>query len=83
MPLMPAQKIVLTLDRKLVRAIDRCVKSGLYRSRSHAVEQAVREKLDRDRRWRLSAEAKKLDRNEEGVLAEEGMTGEFVTRPEY
>ena len=73
MPLMPAQKIAVTLDRKLVRAIDRCVKSGLYRSRSRAVEQAVRDKLGRNRRRRLSAEAKKLDRDEERALAEEGM----------
>ena len=73
MSLMPAQKIAITLDRKLVKAIDRCVKSGLYRSRSRAVEQAVREKLDRNRRRRLSVEAKKLDRNEERALAEEGM----------
>ena len=83
MPLMPAQKIAITLDRKLVNAIDRWVKSGFYLSRSRAVEQAVREKLDRNRRRRVSVEAKKLDRDEERALAEEGMTGEHGTRLEY
>ena len=73
---MPVDKIAITLDRELVKEIDRGVKSGLYRNRSRAIEEAVREKLDRHRRQRLSVEAKKLDRKEERALAEEGMTGE-------
>jgi Arc/MetJ-type ribon-helix-helix transcriptional regulator len=54
------------------------VRSGLYRNRSRAIEEAVREKLDRHRRRRLAIEAKKLDRREERGLAEEGMAW-----PEY
>jgi metal-responsive CopG/Arc/MetJ family transcriptional regulator len=73
---MPAEKIAITLDRALVKEIDRGVKAGLYRNRSRAIEEAVREKLDRHRRGRLSIEATKLDRTEERALAEEGMTGE-------
>lgn len=73
---MPADKIAITLDRDLVEEIDRGVRSGLYRSRSRAIEEAVREKLDRHRRSRLSVEARKLDRKEERAHAEEGMTGE-------
>ena len=80
---MPADKIAITLDRDLVKEIDRGVKSGLYRNRSRAIEEAVREKLDRHRRSRLSVEARKLDREEERALAEEGMTGEETTWPEY
>lgn len=70
---MPAEKIAITLDRELVKEIDRGVRTGLYRNRSRAIEEAVREKLDRRRRHRLSVEAKKLDRKEERALAEEGM----------
>ena len=81
--MMPADKIAITLDRDLVKEIDRGVKSGLYRNRSRAIEEAVREKLDRHRRSRLSVEARKLDRKEERALAEEGMTGEETTWPEY
>jgi Arc/MetJ-type ribon-helix-helix transcriptional regulator len=81
--MMPADKIAITLDRELVKEIDRGVKSGLYRNRSRAIEEAVREKLDRHRRSRLSVEARKLDRKEEKALAEEGMTGERTTWPEY
>ena len=80
---MPAEKIAITLDRDLVKEIDRGVKSGLYRNRSRAIEEAVREKLERHRRSRLTAEARKLDHKEEQALAEEGMTGEDITWPEY
>jgi Arc/MetJ-type ribon-helix-helix transcriptional regulator len=80
---MPAAKIAITLDRELVREIDREVRAGLYRNRSRAIEEAVREKLDRHRRRRLSIEAKKLDRKEERALAEEGMAGEDAMWPEY
>ena len=80
---MSAAKIAITLDRELVKEIDRGVRSGLYRNRSRAIEEAVREKLDRHRGRRLSIEAKKLDRREEGALAEEGMTGEETTWPGY
>jgi metal-responsive CopG/Arc/MetJ family transcriptional regulator len=59
---MPADKIAITLDRELVKEIDRGVKSGLYRNRSRAIEEAVREKLERHRRSRLTVGAGKLDR---------------------
>ncbi|HEX7787688.1 MAG TPA: ribbon-helix-helix domain-containing protein [Methylomirabilota bacterium] len=80
---MPAEKIAITLDRDLVKEIDRGVKSGLYRNRSRAIEEAVREKLERYRRSRLTVEARKLDRKEEQALAEEGMTVEEAAWPEY
>ena len=79
---MPAEKIAITLDRELVREIDRGVKSGLYRNRSRAIEEAVREKLERHRRSRLFLEAKKLDRKEERSMAEEGMAAQETTWPE-
>ena len=81
--LMPAHKITMTLDRELVKEIDGGVKSGLYRNRSRAIEEAVREKLDRHRRQRLSLETQKPNREEERSRTEEGMTGEATTWPEY
>ena len=80
---MPTDKIAITLDRDLVKEIDRGVRSGLYRNRSRAIEEAVREKLERHRRSRLAVEARRLDRKEETAFAEEGMTGEETTWPEY
>ena len=80
---MPAEKIAITLDRELLKEIDRGVKSGLFKNRSRAIEEAVKEKLERHGRHRLLLEAKKLNPKEEWALAEEGMTGEEATWPAY
>jgi Arc/MetJ-type ribon-helix-helix transcriptional regulator len=80
---MPAEKIAITLDRNLVKEIDRSVKSGLFKNRSRAIEEAVREKLERHRRGRLLTEARKLDPKEEHALAEEGMADGEAAWPEY
>jgi len=80
---MPTEKIAITLDRDLLREIDRGVKSGLFKNRSRAIEEAVRDKLERHRRRRLLTEAKKLDPAEEQALAEEGTTGEEGAWPAY
>ncbi|MBI1892502.1 MAG: CopG family transcriptional regulator [Candidatus Rokubacteria bacterium] len=80
---MAAGKIAITLDRGLLKEIDRGVKSGLFKNRSRAIEEAVREKLERHRQRRLVSEVKKLDPKEGRALAEEGMTGEEATWPGY
>ncbi len=80
---MPAEKIAITLDRELLKEIDRGVKSGVFKNRSRAIEEAVREKIERYRKRRLVIEAKKLNAKEERALAEEGMTGEEATWPAY
>ena len=80
---MPAEKIAITLDRDLLKEIDRGVKSGLFKNRSRAIEEALREKLEHQRKHWLLVEAKKLDPKEERALAEEGMTGEEATWPAY
>jgi metal-responsive CopG/Arc/MetJ family transcriptional regulator len=80
---MPAARIAITLDRELLREVDDGVKQGVFRNRSRAIEQAVREKLDRQRKRRLLAEARKLNPKEERALAEEGLTGEETAWPAY
>ncbi len=80
---MAAEKIAITLNRELLREIDRGVKSGLFKNRSRAIEEAVREKIERQRKGRVLIEAKKLNPKEERALAEEGMTGEEATWPAY
>ena len=80
---MPAAKIAITLDRDLLREVDQGVRSGQFRNRSRAIEEAVREKLERQRKGRVLIEAKKLNPKEEEALAEEGMTGEESTWPAY
>lgn len=80
---MATEKIAITLDRSLLREIDRGVKSGVFKNRSRAIEEAVKEKIEKQKKGRLLAEAKKLDPKEEKALAEEGMTGEEAAWPEY
>ncbi|MGH9815176.1 MAG: ribbon-helix-helix domain-containing protein [Candidatus Acidiferrales bacterium] len=80
---MAAAKIAITLDRELLREVDLGVRRGLYRNRSRAIEEAVREKLERQRRRRLLVEAKKLNPEEERALAEERITGEESAWPAY
>lgn len=80
---MPADKIAITLDRELLQEIDRGVRNGLFKNRSRAIEEAVREKIGRQRKRRFLAEASKLNRKEEQALAEEGVTGEEAAWPAY
>lgn len=80
---MPTEKIAITLDRELLKEIDRGVRSGLFKNRSRAIQEAVKERLERQRKRRLLDEAKKLDPREERALAEEGMTGEEGAWPAY
>ncbi len=80
---MSTQKIGITLEKDLLKEIDRGVKNGQFKNRSRAIEEAVKEKIERQRKTRLAAEAKKLDSKEERALAEEGMTGEETVWPEY
>ena len=80
---MPVEKIAITLDQELLREIDRGVKNGLFKNRSRAIQEAVKEKLDRHGKRRLLLESRKLNPQEERALAEEGMTEEEAAWPEY
>ena len=69
-------KVAITVDEKLLRMVDQWVKQGRYGSRSQAIQAALREKMGRGKRSRLSEELKKLDPEEERALAEERLAGE-------
>lgn len=76
---MNAARIVITLDRRLIRAIDLWVSEGRYASRSLAVRDVIRERIRR--MSRLRRESAKCDPEEEKALAEERYAGE--TWPEW
>jgi metal-responsive CopG/Arc/MetJ family transcriptional regulator len=57
---MAKRKIAITLDDDIVRRIDTFVREQSHPSRSKTVKQAVREKLSRLERSRLTREASKL-----------------------
>ena len=79
---MAKSKIAITLDDGIVGRIDNLVRKREYPNRSRAIEEAVREKLDRLERSQLAREVSKLDPDFERSLAEEGRTAEVPGRQE-
>lgn len=73
---MSAAKVAITIDPGLLSIVDRWVKQGRYPNRSQAIQAALREKLERWKRTRLSEELLKLDPKEERAMAEETYAGE-------
>lgn len=73
---MGAAKVAITLDEQLLRTVDRWVKQGKYPSRSQAIQDALREKMERWKRSRLTEELAKLDTQAERSLADERLVGE-------
>ena len=80
---MPKSKIAISLDEIVVKNIDRLVRQKDYQNRSQAIEEAVREKLTRLDRSRLTREVLKLDPKFERALAEEGLSQDQMEWPEY
>ncbi len=80
---MPTSKIAVTIDPELLARLDRAVEERRFPNRSRAVQEAVRDKLDRLDRRRLARECAKLDRNAEQQLADEGLAEDFRTWPAY
>lgn len=80
---MPKTKVAVTLDSMLLRQVDDLVNQDRFPNRSQLVETAVVEKLARIRGSRLAIECAKLDREEEVMLAEEGLSNDSKAGPEY
>ncbi len=76
-------KIAITIQESLLAQLDELVLGDTFKSRSQAVQEAVREMLSRLRRGRLARECAKLDPAVERDLAEEGLSAELATWPEY
>ena len=80
---MPASKIAITIDKELVKEIDLLVKSNLFPNRSKAIQEAVKEKLERLKKTRLAKECAKLEPEFEQNMAEEGFSLEINEWPGY
>lgn len=80
---MSTEKVAFTIEKTLLQRLDLLVADQRFPNRSKAIQEAVREKLDRLDRTRLARESAKLDRTEEQQLADEGLAGEGDTWPEY
>lgn len=80
---MRSAKIAITVEASLLQRLDLLVAGEQFPNRSKAIQEAIREKLDRLDRSRLAREAAKLDPSEERMLADEGLAGGEDEWPEY
>lgn len=80
---METTKVAISIDRTLLARLDALVKQGAYPSRSKAIQEAVRDKLARIERSRLARECAKLDARAEQALADEGLSEELASWPQY
>jgi Arc/MetJ-type ribon-helix-helix transcriptional regulator len=82
-PGMTAAKIAITIDPRLLRQVDAVVRSGRFKSRSHAIQSAIAESIGALSESRLARECAKLDPVEEKAWAEVGMIEDSKSWPEY
>ncbi len=80
---MSTAKIAISMQQETVRRLDRLVRERVFPSRSRAIQDAVDEKLERLEGGRLARECAKLDPRFEKAMAEEGMSEELASWPEY
>lgn len=76
-------KIAITLDEEYIDQLDTFVSKRIFRNRSQAIQEAVKDKLARMRRTRLAQECAKLDPTFEKAMADEGLTEDLSQWPEY
>lgn len=76
-------KIAITMDTEFIGELDRLVGENYFQNRSQAICDAVREKLARMKRSRLSMECAKLDPKFEKAMADEGLAEDVNLWPEY
>ena len=76
-------KIAITMDAEFIGELDRLVEENYFQNRSQAIRDAVREKLARMRRSRLSIECAKLNPKFEKAMAEEGLAEDMSKWPDY
>jgi metal-responsive CopG/Arc/MetJ family transcriptional regulator len=75
--------IAISIDRGLLRQLDRFVAEQKLGSRNQAIRLALQEMLSRWRHDRLATECARLDPAVERAMAEEGMSAELSAWPEY
>ena len=80
---MAAAKVAITIEEELLERIDRLVDQRRFPNRSRAIQEAVRDKLERMDRGRLARECAKLNRAVEQKMADEGLSGDLEEWPEF
>jgi metal-responsive CopG/Arc/MetJ family transcriptional regulator len=79
---MSTVKVAVSIEKDLLEQVDSLVEKKVFPNRSKAIQQAVREKIERFERGRLARESAKLDPKFEQAMAEEGVSLELAEWPE-
>ena len=80
---MATAKIAITIEEDILRRLDLLVKSHTFPNRSKAIQEAIKEKLNKIEQNRLEIECAKLDPDFEQALADEGLSTEIEEWPKY
>ena len=80
---MGAAKVAITIEEDLLKRIDRLVDQKKFANRSRAIQEAVRDKLERLDRGRLARECAKLSKRSEQLIADEGLGEDLKAWPEF
>ncbi len=80
---MSTAKIAITIEQDLLLDLDRLVKQRRFANRSRAIQEALRDKIERLKQGRLARECAKLDPCFEQQLADEGLAEDFKQWPAY
>ncbi|MCK9264139.1 MAG: ribbon-helix-helix domain-containing protein [Deltaproteobacteria bacterium] len=80
---MATAKIAITIEEETLKRLDLLVKARAFPNRSKAIQEAIREKLNRIEENRLEVECSKLNPDFEQALADEGLSSEIEEWPEY
>ena len=70
---MATAKVAVTLEEETLERLDKLIEKRVLVNRSKAIQQALKEKLDRMERDQLGRECAKLDSVYEKALSEQGM----------
>lgn len=79
----PSVKVAITLEQETLRQVDSLVARRVFQNRSRAIQIALHEKIVRVQRNRLAAECAKLDPKFEQSLADEGLSVDAASWPEF
>ena len=80
---MRTSKVAISLEKSTLAELDQLVQSKVFPSRSRAIQEAVADKLSNLRKTRLAEECSKLDPDDEQALAEEAISEQAASWPEY
>ena len=80
---MSKAKIAITLDQNSIRRLDHLVHEHIFTNRSQAIQEGVKEKIERLERNRLVKECAKLDPDFEKAMSEEGLSEDLSGWPKY